>query len=143
MVNKKAQLMNIAGHRFITTGDFGEAFSGSSLSILILYLLPQVIFRFHQFCQTLSFYLWCFVTLQRYCYLEAEHISFFIAQKYRSLSRFSNFLKTAYKLYENEDRGTSRTAKIVYFITAFLIAKPIILKCSLPDILSLYFHIVP
>ena len=36
MVNKKAHVMDIAAHRFITTGDFGEAFSGSSLSILIL-----------------------------------------------------------------------------------------------------------
>ena len=36
IVNKIAEVMDIHAHRFITTGNFGEAFSGSSLSILIL-----------------------------------------------------------------------------------------------------------
>ena len=36
IVNKIAEVMDIIAHRFITTGNFGEAFSGSSLSILIL-----------------------------------------------------------------------------------------------------------
>ena len=36
IVNKIAEVMNITAHRFMEVGNFGEAFSGSSLSILIL-----------------------------------------------------------------------------------------------------------
>ena len=36
IVNKIAEVMDINAHRFIEVGNFGEAFSGSSLSILIL-----------------------------------------------------------------------------------------------------------
>ena len=36
IVNKIPLVMNINKHRFIEVGNFGEAFSGSSLSILIL-----------------------------------------------------------------------------------------------------------